>query len=322
MVSVTRERRDSARVARQDAAGRPLKRDMPLVPADMIAGRALVTVIAIMTFLAALTAGVAILISDASHDWQDDVSREITIQVRPVPGHDLDATTNDAVEIARATPGIRAVDPFSKGESEKLLQPWLGTGLDLGDLPVPRLIVVGLDPKHSLDLTKLRETLDAKVPGASVDDHRMWLARLAAMAHATVALGIGIFGLVLTAMLLAVAFATRGAMAGAKEVIEILHFVGAADSFISRQFQRHFLRLGSRGGAIGGGGAILFFLLGGAALGHWRATAGGEQMEALFGSISLGFRGYVAIAVIAVLIALMTGIVSRLIVYRHLRQLM
>jgi cell division transport system permease protein len=322
MVTLMRDDRSAKPQKRGEDALRPLKRDMPLVPSDSIAGRALVTVIAIMTFLAALTAGVAMLIADASHDWQSDVSREMTIQVRPTPGQDLDELTQQAATIARATPGIKAVDPYSKAESEKLLQPWLGSGLDLGDLPVPRLIVVKLDPDHGLDLSALRRALEDKVPGVSVDDHRIWLARLATMAHATVAIGLVVFGLVLTAMLLAVAFATRGAMAGNKEIIEILHFVGAADSFISRQFQRHFLRLGLRGGAIGGGIAILFFLLGGRALGVWRTTAGGEQIEAMFGTFSLHLRGYVAILVITASIALLTGIVSRLIVYRHLRSMM
>ena len=301
---------------------RALKRDMPLVPSDTIAGRALITVIAIMTFLAALTAGVAMLIANASHEWQDDVSHEMTIQVRPTPGHDLEAMTNQAAAIARAAAGIKSVDAYSKAESEKLLQPWLGAGLDLGDLPVPRLIVVKLDPDARLDTAALRRALEDKVPGATVDDHRIWLARLATMAHATVAIGVVVFALVLTAMLLAVAFATRGAMAGNKEIIEILHFVGAADSFISRQFQGHFFRLGLRGGAIGGGLAILFFLVGGRAMGVWRTTAGGEQIEALFGTFSLSWGGYGAILVITAAIALLTGIVSRLIVFRHLRSMM
>ena len=309
------------RLPRGEPAGRALKRDMPLVPSDSIAGRALVTVIAIMTFLAALTAGVALLVADASSDWQDDVSREMTIQVRPMPGGNLEAATQQAAAIARTTAGITAVDPYSAAESEKLLQPWLGAGLDLGELPVPRLIVVKLDADKRVDARSLREALE-KVPGASLDAHRVWLARLATMAHATVAIGLAIFALVLTAMLLAVAFATRGAMAGNKEIIEILHFVGAADSFISRQFQRHFFRLGLRGGAIGGGAAILFFLLGGRAVALWRTSAGGEQVEALFGGFSLGLKGYGAILVIAAAIALLTGVVSRTIVYRHLRQLM
>jgi cell division transport system permease protein len=294
---------------------------MPLVPKDSISSRALVTVIAIMTFLAALTAGVAMLIAAASSDWQNDVSREMTIQIRPTPDHDLDAEARDAVEIARDTAGIKAVDAYSKGESEKLLQPWLGAGLDLDDLPVPRLIVVKLDPDAKLDLDALRQVLTDKIPGVILDDHQIWLARLATMARATVAISVVVFTLVLTAMLLAVAFATRGAMAGNKEIIEILHFVGAADSFISRQFQNHFIRLGLRGGAIGGGVAIVFFFVSGHAMGLWRTTAGGEQIEALFGTFSLTLSGYGAIVLIAAAIALLTGFVSRMIVYRHLRKL-
>lgn len=318
MVAVTALR--GKRAASLDAAGRPLKRDMPLVPADTIAGRALVTVIAIMTFLAALTAGLAILVADASSEWQGDVGREMTIQVRPMPGRDLDAAVGEATAIARGALGVGAVDPYSKTDSEKLLQPWLGTGLDLDDLPVPRLIVVKIISAAKLDPGALRAAL-AKVPGTTLDDHRVWLARLASMAHATVAVGVVVFGLVLIAMLLAVAFATRGAMAGAREIIEVLHFVGAADGFISRQFQKHFLRLGLRGGLIGGGCAIAFFALGGVLLGHWRATAAGEQVEAMFGTFGLHLKGYVAIVVIAATIAVLTGIVSRLIVYRHLRAL-
>lgn len=319
MVSLTRT---ASRAKPRLADDRPLKRDMPLVPADTIAGRALVTVIAIMTFLAALAAGVAMLTADAARDWQSDVSREMTIQVRPAEGRDLDAAVRQAADIARQTPGIAAVDPYSKAESEKLLQPWLGAGLDLADLPVPRLIVVKLAPGAQVDSVALRLALDDKVPGASLDDHGVWLARLATMAHATVAIGIVVFLLVLVAMLLAVAFATRGAMAGAKEIIEVLHFVGAADSFISGQFQRHFLRLGLRGGMIGGGIAILFFFLGGRMLAFWRASAGGEQIEAMFGSFGLGLAGYATILLIVGGIAFLTAIVSRTIVYRHLRRMM
>ena len=315
--------RDKTGVAasKGESAGRALKRDMPLVPAASIAGRALVTVVAIMTFLAALTAGVAILIADASHDWQGEVSREMTIQVRPVPGHDLEAETASAVALARAAPGVAAVEPYSKAESEKLLQPWLGAGLDLGDLPVPRLIVVKLDEARALDVAALRKDLDERVSGASVDDHRLWLARLATMAHATVLIGVVVFSLVLAAMMLAVAFATLGAMAGNREIIEVLHFVGAADGFISGQFQRHFFRLGLRGGGIGGGLAIAFFLLTGSLIGRLRATPGGEQIEDLFGTFNLHAKGYAAILVIAAAIAVITGFVSRVIGFRHLRRL-
>ncbi|HET6374447.1 MAG TPA: ABC transporter permease [Methylocella sp.] len=295
--------------------------EVALVPKSTISGHALATVVAIMTFLASLAAGAAILISDASRGWQDTVAREMTIQIRPAPGRDLDADAAKAASLAQSMPGIAAVRPYTKAQSEELLQPWLGTGLDLTELPVPRLIVVVLDPDERLDISVLRKRLAETVPGSSVDDHRLWLARLAIMAKSVVAVAGAIFILVLAAMILAVSFATQGAMAGNREIIEVLHFVGAADSYISRQFQRHFFRLGLRGGAIGGGLAILAFVAAELLASWLRATPGGDQLEAMFGGFSLGWNVYAVIAILAAGIAMVTGLVSRIIVYRHLREL-
>jgi cell division transport system permease protein len=305
----------------EEAPRNSLKRDMPLVPATSIAGRALVTVIAIMTFLASLTAGAAMLITEASQDWQKSVSREMTIQVRPIVGRDLEAETAKAIEIAQAFPGVANVRAYSKAESEALLQPWLGAGLDLSELPVPRMIVVQLASRSALDAAGLRQALTDKVTGATLDDHRLWLSRLAIMARTVVIMAVMIFCLVLVAMMLAVGFATRGAMAGNREIIEVLHFVGAADQFISRQFQNHFFRLGLRGGAIGGGTAIFVFLVLGSLSSWWRATPGGDQIEAMFGSFGLQLKDYLLIVLIAAGIAITTGFVSRIIVFRHLRRL-
>jgi cell division transport system permease protein len=134
-----------------------------------------------------------------------------------------------------------------------------------------------------------------------------------------VGVAVVIFVLVLSAMGLAVGFATRGAMAGNQEIVGVLHFVGAEDRFIAREFQRHFLRLGLRGGAIGGGGAMLAFA-GAGLLEHWLAqTPGGDQLHALFGTFTLGYSGYLAIVAIGLGIAVLTGAVSRSIVYRHLQ---
>jgi cell division transport system permease protein len=301
-----------------DAA--PLRGDMPLVPAASIAGRALVTVIAIMTFLASLAAGTAILITDASQGWQSSVSREATIQVRPTAGRDLDADARRAAEIAGRAAGVSDVRVFSAAESARLLEPWLGSGLDLGELPVPRMIIVK-KAATGFDLASLRKALASEIPSATLDDHSQWLSRLTVMTRTVVGAAIVLFGLVLTAMLLAVAFATRGAMAGNREIIDVLHFVGAEDRFIAREFQRHFLRLGLRGGFIGAiCAAATFFLLGMLAR-FWTATPGGDQMDALFGGFGLTLPGYFAIATIWIGIAVLTGLISRSIVFRHLRGL-
>ena len=297
-----------------------LRQDRPLVPGASIAGRALVTVIAIMTFLAALTAGAALLIAGASDGWREQVSREITIQVRPVPGRDLEVEAKKAGDIARAAPGVAAVRVFTKEESARLLEPWLGTGLDMAELPVPRMIVVTRQPGVSPDLDGLRKAL-AAVPASSLDDHHLWLERLAAMARSVETGAALIFGLMLAAMALAVSFATHGAMAENREIIDVLHFVGARDSYVAKEFQRHFLRLGLAGGGIGAVAGCLVFASSGIAGRWWTATPGGDQMEALFGSFSLGWAGYAAILAIAGGVALLTGLTSRAIVYRHLRGL-
>jgi cell division transport system permease protein len=285
--------------------------ETPLVPRNSISGRALVAVVAIMTFLASLTTGAAVLVSKAAGEWQSDISREVTIQIVPAPGRDLDASVDKAVAVARAFTGIVEVRPYSKEESTKLLEPWLGSGLSLSELPVPRLIVVRVAPDTTPDLAQLRRMLADQVPGAVLDDHRGWIDRMRAMAGTAVALGICVLILMLTATILSVTFATRGAMASNKAVIEVLHFVGAKNGFIARHFQQHFLALGLQGGTIGGGAAIILFTLAGAMSRWFVGTAGVDQTSALFGSFSIGLAGYAAVLVQVVLIAAVTALTSR-----------
>src|SRR6266550_2074707 len=65
--------------------------DSAIVPKRSIAGRALVAIVAIMTFLASLTTGAVMLVRASAAEWQSEVAREVTIQVRPVQGRDLQA---------------------------------------------------------------------------------------------------------------------------------------------------------------------------------------------------------------------------------------
>lgn len=293
--------------------------EAPLVPRATIGGRALIAVIAIMTFLAAVTTGAVVLVVGAATEWQSDVAREMTIQVRPVSGRDIDGDVARATAAARATPGIAEVRPYSRAESARLLEPWLGTGLVLDDLPVPRVIVLRLEGSTQPDLTALRAALARDVPPASLDDHRGWIDRMRAMASSAVAIGIAVLLLVLAATVLTVSFATRGAMAANRPIVEVLHFIGATDSYLAGQFQRHFLTLGLKGGALGGGLAVVLFLIAGFVGDRMVATSGGDQVSALFGSFSIGTLGYAGIVAQIVLIAAVTAATSREVVNRTLK---
>ncbi|RAI38449.1 ABC transporter permease [Rhodoplanes roseus] len=293
-------------------------RETPIVPRSSIAGSALIAVVAIMTFLASLTTGAVVLVVGAAAEWQSDVSREVTVQVRPMAGRDLDVDVVRAVEIVRAAPGVASVRAQDKAESARLLEPWLGSGLSLESLPVPRLIVVQVTPGRPPDFAALKTRLAVEVPGATLDDHRGFSRRLRAMADTAVAVGLAILGLVMAATVLSVAFATRGAMATNRPTVEVLHFIGAKDAYVAGQFMRHFLFLGLQGGSIGGGAAVVLFLLLGLAGGRLFGL-GGADAAALFGGAALGIGGYLVLLVQVALVGLVTALTSRRVVKATLK---
>ncbi|WP_262028836.1 cell division protein FtsX [Microvirga sp. Mcv34] len=297
-----------------------LSRNAPLVPVDSAGGQALAAVIAILTFLAALCAGGAELVSASSAQWRSEIAREVTIQIRPNAQRSIDQDVERAVALARQASGVEQAQAFTKEESERLLEPWLGTGLDFKDLPVPRLIVIKIKQDAKPDFGPLRQALQRDVPGASLDDHALWVSRLSTMANTIIGVGIFLVALVLLAAGLAVIFATRGAMAGNREVVEVLHFVGANDDFIAREFQRRFFRLGLRGSAIGAAAALVLTLILGFVTRSWRASPAGDQLEALFGAFTISWSGYTVVILIAFLVAVIAGIVSRLTVRRFLNE--
>lgn len=296
-------------------------RRMPLIPRSSIAGRALVVVVAIMTFLACLTAGSALLVAQASQAWRTDVLSDVTIQVKPGPNDDVDRLVDKVAAIAARAAGADKVRAYSADDSRKLLEPWLGSGLDLAILPVPRIIVVHMAGRSDADVSALRAALATATPQADLDDHRVWASRIGVMAGAVVVLAAALFVLVLVAMGTAISFATRGAVAENREIVEVLHFVGASDRFVANQFHGHFQRLGLQGAALGGGAALAFFLVA-AGLSRWAANSpGGAEIAALFGSFALSFYGYAGLALVAAVVTFLTGLLSRRIVLRHLRAL-
>jgi cell division transport system permease protein len=283
----------------------------PIVPRGSMSGRALIAVVAIMTFLASITTGAVLLVRASALQWQSDVASEITIQVRSTSGRDIERDVQSVIDATRTQPGIIDVRAFSREESAKLLEPWLGSGFSLNDLPVPRIIVARVSSDGSLNIPDLRKKLAQVVPSATVDDHRAWIDRMRSMTGAIMVAGTGVLILVIVATVISVSFATRGAMAANRPIVEVLHFVGAQDSFIANRFFRHFLRLGLEGGIIGGVTAILIFGFSESIASWFSGTPVGDQFAALLGTFALPASGYLILAAQALLIAAVTAWASR-----------
>src|SRR5271167_3922948 len=90
-----------------------------IVPSGSIAGRSLAAVVAIMTFLAALTMGAVMMVVNSASDWQPEVGRGITLQVRPRAGRDVEADVRSAGDIARGTAGMADVRRDTKEQAAK-----------------------------------------------------------------------------------------------------------------------------------------------------------------------------------------------------------
>jgi cell division transport system permease protein len=294
-------------------------RTAPIVPERSVAGRTLVLLVAIMTFLSAVTLGGVVLVQKSALAWSADVGREVTIEIRPVEGEVMESNLRTAVALAEQTPGVTAARAISLEESQQLLEPWLGSGVDLSAIDVPRLVVVQLGDPAEADLAKLERDL-ASVKGASLDTHAAWRQQLNAMAGTIVVSGLLVLSLIVLATVLTIIFATRGTMASNREIVDVLHFIGASNSFIAGEFQGRFLSIGFRGGIVGGIAAIVFFFGVGLTAGSVVPDEASAQLGILFGRFSLGLDGILGILAVVPVIASLTAITSRLTVRRFLAQ--
>lgn len=293
----------------------------PIVPQANVSGNALMLVIAIMAFLACLTFGAVSMVRATAASWQSQISREITIQIKPDDNLDMEKALADARDLALTFSGTRDGTIVDKAATARLLEPWLGEGLNIDELPVPRLVIVTIDEQSPPDFVAMRAVLAEKIPTAFLDDHRTWVDRLVAMARTTAFIGTGVLVLVFSAMVLTVVFATRGALSGNRHIVEVLHFVGAEASFVASEFQKHFLKISLKGSVAGGFLAALFFAVAGFWQGRSIATPQSDQATALFGTFSMGFTGYLGIAGTIAVIALLTTLTARFTVMRTIHEI-
>jgi cell division transport system permease protein len=273
--------------------------------------------VALMTFLAAVAVAGVFVLSGLIERWDRDVSGTLTVQVMPVGGDKGEALTDErvreALDLMRRQPGITAAEALGKDRILALLEPWLGNTDIVRDLPLPRLIDVSVDPAARLDVAGLADRLAKEVPGASLDDHRVWLSRLINLSRTIEWLAIGIVGLIGLVTSATIIYATRTGMAVHKGVVEVLHLIGAQDDYVARQFADRAFALGFAGGLVGLGMAVPALM----AIG-WAA----RRLEGGFlPSLSLSLPGFVAIGLLPLAAAVLAMVTARLTVHGTLARM-
>jgi cell division transport system permease protein len=227
-----------------------LRSDLPL-DRDQLS-RFLPWLIGFMVFLAVLAvAGMLVLNATASR-WDRGVRGTMTVQVVPSEDAAKDEQRMNAVLTVLATsPEIGRYDAMDKTRLVRLLEPWVGPEASSGVLPLPRLIDVELKATHRLTASQLSERLAEKATGVVVDDHRVWLDHLVRLIDTFEALALVVLGFIVLATVGTIVFTTRTGLSVHREAIEVLHLIGAHDTYIAKQFARRALWLGLFGGIAG-----------------------------------------------------------------------
>lgn len=230
-----------------------------------------------MAFLAVFALALSLASGRLATRWGDELARTSTIRI-VAPIGERAAQTEAALQVLQTTTGVQGARALTDTEQQALLSPWFGSEIDLGSLPVPRLIEVIEEPT-GFDAAGLRLRLAAEVPAAFLDDHTRWREPLVQAANRLRLLGWVAIVLIAAAVGAMVTLAANAALAANAQVIAVLRLVGATDRYIAEAFIRRFT-IRAFVGAAGGMalGMMAVFLL----------PSAGEDAGLLTG---LGFQG-------------------------------
>ncbi len=221
----------------------------------------LMTVIAVLCFLACLAAVAGSAADRAAHGWARQLGAEATVQVRPRVGESGATAAARAAETLAGVDGVEEAAALDRKAAEDLLRPWLGDAV-LPDLPLPFLVTVRLDPEAPASALTLSRALAEAGLDASVDDHSLWRGEVERSARLIALLAGAAFLAIALAAGAAIAYATRAGLAAGREVIETLSLNGATDARIAGLFMRRFGLIALAAGAIGAAlaGVLVVFL--------------------------------------------------------------
>ena len=208
--------------------------------------------IAFMVLLAALSIAGMLMLHQISGVFEHGIQDTMTVQIPA--GENIEAdekNVSEALEALKKVGGVLSSNRISAGEISRLLKPWLGETAGSDGLPLPQIIDVEVDRSSNLTAEKLNDFLSPLIPGATVDDHSVWLTSLVDTLHSTELIALSVVFLITLATIGTVVFTTRTGMGIHRQTIEVLHFVGAQDEFIARQFATRAFIVGLQGGIVG-----------------------------------------------------------------------
>lgn len=224
--------------------------DIPFEAEHM--SKVLPTMIALMLYLMTMIWAGGVLVGGMAHKWQSDLEGSMTVQIATrtdLPAKDQQKVVENIQSLLSHTKGITKVSVLSSTGVLKTLEPWLGKGFSFDGLPVPILFSVSL--RGHVDIPSLQKKLESMVPHVVISDHRFWLIRANVLAN-LIEIGFFVAGLLFMLIFaLMVVYGVYSSLSAHKNVVNVLHTVGAHDNYIVDQFVSYIVRVVTRASLVG-----------------------------------------------------------------------
>ena len=232
------------------------KQELPLK--DDSTGLFLKIMISIAVFLFAVTLAGVISINSMRNAWNNSILGSLTIQIMPVNNVNQEKAREETLlqqdkvlEFLKTLPEVEKARALNDNQLQQLLQPWLGDGIDISSLPTPRILDIKIKPGAKIDFPALAERLAEVSPLASLDNHKLWLDKLIRFADGLKMLALSILVLVIAITSGAIFYTTQTNLGLHRNIIEILHIMGAKDTYVAQQYAKRDAILGFIGGVFG-----------------------------------------------------------------------
>ena len=274
----------------------------------------LTVVVAVSVFLFAITLSGVLGINTMFKNSRKQVVTNFTVQVIPLPNYeDSKQDLLKVVSFLERYPDITQVSVLSDTEIRALLEPWLGNNVDVELLPIPKLLDVKITPNKDFDYKELTIRLSEVSPQASINDHNLWLSRLLKFINSLKMLALTVLILVATASITAIIYAAQTSLNIHKEIIKILHIMGATDKYIAINYVKQITQSSIIAGIIGTFIAIPAIIV----IGNMA-----KAIEAgIFNSVTFGIEDWLMIFMLPIATAVLVATTAYITIIKTLRNM-
>lgn len=281
-------------------------------------GRFLSILMGLMTFLMIMTLSASFVLSAMNARWSKGLENKATVEISAqdkngavLKQEQIEEQTTKTQDFLSNHPAIMQSIIMDKADIMNLVSPWLGDNVGLENVPLPGIITVNFKDNIIYNMDDIEKGLRSIAPQARLDTHESWLNDVLSFTYAIKLAAILMTLIITITTIVAVGGAIQSRMAVYREELELLHLMGASDSYISRQLQKYAFLTILKGAIIGMVmGWLLLFII---------SIMGGRMEVSLLPEFSLSLVQVLILLLLPLIIATIGMGTARETVLRFLR---